>query len=80
MGLSSQACKLSKENTLLTLMLMKKGSDDLAVITQSTIHLWGMPQTQIAPKIINKAQYVNMSSFVTSTSHSEPVGLVLNRG
>ncbi|KAH3879237.1 hypothetical protein DPMN_003140 [Dreissena polymorpha] len=59
-------------------MLMKKGSDDLAVITQSTIHLWGMPQTQIAPKIINKAQNVNMSSFVTSTSHSEPIGLVLN--
>ncbi|KAH3693404.1 hypothetical protein DPMN_080836 [Dreissena polymorpha] len=59
---------------------MKKGSNDLAVNTQSTIHPWGMPQTQIPPKIINKAQNVNMSSFVTSTSHSEPIGLVLNRG
>ncbi|KAH3881895.1 hypothetical protein DPMN_005822 [Dreissena polymorpha] len=59
---------------LLTLLLMKKGSNDLAVNTQSTIHQWGMPWTQIAPNIVNKVQNVNMSSFVTSTWHSEPKG------
>ncbi|KAH3879240.1 hypothetical protein DPMN_021959 [Dreissena polymorpha] len=48
---------------------MKKGSNDLAVNTQSTIHQRGMPQTQIAPKIVNKVQNVNMSGFVTSTWH-----------
>ncbi|KAH3805587.1 hypothetical protein DPMN_133892 [Dreissena polymorpha] len=57
------------------LLLMKKGSDDLAVNTKSTIHQWGMPQTQIVPKIVNKVQNVNMSSFVTSTC----LALVLNR-
>ncbi|KAH3870307.1 hypothetical protein DPMN_033489 [Dreissena polymorpha] len=51
----SKASKLSKGNIkLLTLLLMKKGSSDLAVNTKSTIHQWGMPQTQIAPKIVNK--------------------------
>ncbi|KAH3879816.1 hypothetical protein DPMN_003723 [Dreissena polymorpha] len=54
LGLSSQACKLSKEKKLLTLLLTKKGSNDLAVNTQRTIHPWGMPQTQIPLKIINK--------------------------
>ncbi|KAH3895694.1 hypothetical protein DPMN_019859 [Dreissena polymorpha] len=54
LGLSSEACKLSKEKKLLTLLLTKKGSNDLAVNTQRTIHPWGMPQTQILLKIINK--------------------------
>ncbi|KAH3897948.1 hypothetical protein DPMN_022144 [Dreissena polymorpha] len=54
---------------------MKKGSNDFAVNTKSTIHQWGMPQTLIVPKIVNKVQNVNMSSFVTSTC----LALVLNR-
>ncbi|KAH3754384.1 hypothetical protein DPMN_189052 [Dreissena polymorpha] len=46
LGLYSKASKLSKGNIkLLTLLLMKKGSNDLTVNTQSTIHQWGMPQT-----------------------------------
>ncbi|KAH3845282.1 hypothetical protein DPMN_087558 [Dreissena polymorpha] len=66
--------KLSKENTLLTLLLTKKGSHDLAVNTQSTIHQWDVPQMRIPPNIGNKVVKVNTTGFVTSTSHSEPKG------
>ncbi|KAH3882143.1 hypothetical protein DPMN_006074 [Dreissena polymorpha] len=53
-------------------MLTKKGSYDLVVNTQSTLHPWGVHQTRILPIIVNKLLKVNTSGFVMSTSHSEP--------